>query len=143
MNFVTTMERAVPMHKYEVRLACLLLLGIGVCVGVQAGDEVRDRATLRGLKGVEVLIEDLPPQMVEDGLTAKQIQTDVELRLDREGALAFISAYQSGGPLAIVDCFGILSDDKIRCYFELGCEVKALGRGHIQRIKEQVRANVK
>jgi nucleotide sugar dehydrogenase len=46
----------------------------------------------------------------------------------------------AGGPLAIVDCFGILSDEKIRQYFQLGCEVKALGRGHIQRIKEEVRA---
>jgi nucleotide sugar dehydrogenase len=45
----------------------------------------------------------------------------------------------AGGPVAIVDCFGILDDDKIRQYFELGCEVKGLGRGHIQRIKEQVR----
>jgi UDP-N-acetyl-D-glucosamine dehydrogenase len=46
----------------------------------------------------------------------------------------------AGGPLAVIDCFGILSDDQIRRYFELGCEVKALGRGHIQRIKEQVRS---
>jgi nucleotide sugar dehydrogenase len=46
----------------------------------------------------------------------------------------------AGGPLAVIDCFGILSDDAIRRYFELGCEVKALGRGHIQRIKEQVRS---
>jgi len=38
-----------------------------------------------------------------------------------------------------IDCFGILDDAKIRRYFELGCEVKALGRGHIQRIKEEVR----
>jgi hypothetical protein len=45
----------------------------------------------------------------------------------------------AGGPLAVIDCFGILEDDKIRRYFELGCEVKALGRGHIQRIKEEVR----
>ncbi len=49
----------------------------------------------------------------------------------------------AGGPLAVIDCFGILSDEKIRRYFELGCEVKALGRGHIQRIKEQVRAKAK
>jgi hypothetical protein len=47
----------------------------------------------------------------------------------------------SGAPLAVIDCFGILSDEDIRTYFELGCEVKALGRGHIQRIKEQVRAD--
>jgi UDP-N-acetyl-D-glucosamine dehydrogenase len=44
-----------------------------------------------------------------------------------------------GHPVAIIDCFGILSDDKIQRYFELGCEVKGLGRGHIQRIKEKVR----
>lgn len=45
----------------------------------------------------------------------------------------------AGQPLAVIDCFGILPDDKIKRYFELGCEVKALGRGHIQRIKKEVR----
>jgi UDP-N-acetyl-D-glucosamine dehydrogenase len=45
----------------------------------------------------------------------------------------------AGAPLGVIDCFGILSDDKIRRYFELGCEVKALGRGHIQRIKKEVK----
>jgi nucleotide sugar dehydrogenase len=45
----------------------------------------------------------------------------------------------AGGTLAVIDCFGILDDERIRRYFELGCEVKALGRGHIQRIKEEVR----
>jgi hypothetical protein len=45
----------------------------------------------------------------------------------------------AGSPLAVIDCFGILNDATIRRYFELGCEVKALGRGHIQRIKEEVR----
>ena len=43
-----------------------------------------------------------------------------------------------GGPAAIVDCFGILNDNKIRRYFELGCEVKGLGRGHVKRIKDDV-----
>lgn len=46
----------------------------------------------------------------------------------------------AGGPLAVVDCFGILSDEKIRRYIELGCEVKGLGRGHIKRLKDGVRA---
>lgn len=46
----------------------------------------------------------------------------------------------AGKPLAVIDCFGILSDDEIRRYFELGCEVKALGRGHIQHIKKRVKA---
>jgi hypothetical protein len=45
----------------------------------------------------------------------------------------------AGGPIAIVDCFGLLDDNKIKRYFELGCEVKGLGRGHVKRIKDQVR----
>lgn len=45
----------------------------------------------------------------------------------------------AGHPLAVIDCFGILSDEKIRKYFELGCEVKGLGRGHVSRIKRSVR----
>ena len=45
----------------------------------------------------------------------------------------------AGGPLAVVDAFGILDDVRIRRYFELGCEVKALGRGHLARLKREVR----
>ena len=45
----------------------------------------------------------------------------------------------AGAPLAVIDCFGILDDAKIKRYFELGCEVKGLGRGHVKRIKDQVR----
>ena len=45
----------------------------------------------------------------------------------------------TGGPVAVIDCFGILDDDTIEKYFELGCEVKGLGRGHINRIKDKVR----
>ena len=47
----------------------------------------------------------------------------------------------TGRPAAIVDCFGVLDDKKIRRYFELGCEVKGLGRGHVKRIKDDVRQN--
>ncbi|MEA1878722.1 MAG: GDP-mannose dehydrogenase, partial [Bacteroidota bacterium] len=45
----------------------------------------------------------------------------------------------AGNPIAVIDCFGILSDDTIKEYFKLGCEVKALGRGHIQRLKKEVK----
>lgn len=44
----------------------------------------------------------------------------------------------TGRTAAVIDCFGILDDRKIRRYFELGCEVKGLGRGHLKRIKEEV-----
>jgi len=88
----------------------------------------------------------------QEGLTETKVQKD--LRLSLKGAEAVIFAVPhapylelepdnvarwAGAPLAVIDCFGILPDDKIRRYFELGCEVKALGRGHIQRIREEVR----
>ena len=84
----------------------------------------------------------------------KEIQIEQNLNKALKGAEAVIlavphSAYLDldpdkvvktiGQPAAIIDCFGILSDDRIRRYFQLGCEVKGLGRGHIQRIKEETR----
>jgi len=88
----------------------------------------------------------------QDDLANIQVQQDLASAL--KGAQAIILAVPhapylelepdkivewAGAPLAVIDCFGILDDEKIRRYFELGCEVKALGRGHIQRIKEEVR----
>jgi len=76
------------------------------------------------LKGVDALILAVPHQPY--------------LNLNPEDIVKW-----AGGPIAVIDCFGILNDDQIRRYFELGCEVKALGRGHIQRIKESVRGSRK
>jgi UDP-N-acetyl-D-glucosamine dehydrogenase len=49
----------------------------------------------------------------------------------------------AGGPLAVVDGFAILPDDKIRQYLQLGCEVRGLGRGHIARLKEELKRKPK
>jgi nucleotide sugar dehydrogenase len=54
--------------------------------------------------------------------------------LDPEAVLRMV-----GRPFAMVDCFNLLDDARIRRYFELGCEVKGLGRGHVKRIKDEVR----
>jgi len=69
----------------------------------------------------------------------QDIQIQQDLRSVLKGAEADEVVKWAGQPLAVIDCFGILTDEKIHRYFELGCEVKALGRGHIQRIKEGVR----
>jgi UDP-N-acetyl-D-glucosamine dehydrogenase len=74
----------------------------------------------RALRGVEVVVLAVPHQPY--------------VTLEPDAAVEM-----AGGPLAVIDCFGILSDEKIRRYFELGCEVKGLGRGHVQRIKKEVR----
>ncbi len=44
-----------------------------------------------------------------------------------------------GSPAVIVDCFALFTDAQIRDYFACGCEVKGLGRGHMKRLKEEVR----
>src|SRR5262249_21610567 len=50
-----------------------------------AADSPSDRATLRGLPGVHVIVEPLEPDIESLGLTKTQLQTDVELRLRQHG----------------------------------------------------------
>ncbi|MFH1120624.1 MAG: UDP binding domain-containing protein [Bacteroidota bacterium] len=84
-------------------------------------------------------------------LTESRVQKDLPATLKGAEAVIFAVPHSeylkltpddivkwAGQPLAVIDCFGILPDSAIRRYFELGCEVKALGRGHIQRIKKEV-----
>ena len=56
------------------------------------------------------------------------------LKLDPDEVFANV-----GKPFAIIDCFCMLTDEQIRRYFELGCEVKGMGRGHIRRLKDELR----
>ncbi len=62
------------------------------------------------------------------------VRHEAYLALDPDAMIAM-----TGRPVAVIDCFGILNDDHIRRYFELGCEVKGLGRGHVKRIKDTVK----
>jgi nucleotide sugar dehydrogenase len=82
--------------------------------------------------------KDLPAAMKDMEALILAVRHAPYLKLDPDEVVAW-----AGAPLSVIDCFGILSDSQIRRYFELGCEVKALGRGHIQRIKEDVRQKQK
>jgi nucleotide sugar dehydrogenase len=88
----------------------------------------------------------------QDGLAGLQVNQDLPNILQRADAVIFAVRHKpylelkpedvvkhTGRPVAVIDCFGILDDDQIRRYFELGCEVKGLGRGHVKRIKDEVR----
>jgi len=88
----------------------------------------------------------------QDKLDELRVEQDLELALHGTDAVIFAVRHKhyldldpdkvvetAGAPLAVIDCFGILDDAKIKRYFELGCEVKGLGRGHVKRIKDQVR----
>ena len=88
----------------------------------------------------------------QDKLSGLYIEQELKKALHGVNAVIFAVKHQpylhlnpdamvesAGGPVALIDCFGILDDPKIKRYFELGCEVKGLGRGHVKRIKDYVR----
>lgn len=88
----------------------------------------------------------------QEHLSEFSMTSDLEKALEGSDAVIFAVRHKpyleldpkevvrmAGGPLAVVDCFGILDDQQIEEYFELGCEVKGMGRGHINRIKDRVR----
>lgn len=88
----------------------------------------------------------------QDKLTELRIQPDLKEALKGADAVVLAVRHEAylkldpeevikmtGRPVAVIDCFGILDDAAIRRYFELGCEVKGLGRGHVKRIKDSVK----
>ena len=87
----------------------------------------------------------------QDRLQESMVQKDLKATLQGADAVVFAVRHKEyldlnpdqvvemiGGAAAIIDCFGILDDAKIQRYFELACEVKGLGRGHVKRIKDDV-----
>lgn len=88
----------------------------------------------------------------QNKLTELTLQKDLQKALPQADAVVFAVRHKeyldlepdkiiqsTGKPVAVIDCFGILDDEKIKRYLELGCEVKGLGRGHIRRMKDQIK----
>jgi hypothetical protein len=80
-------------HAYTLTSLCRAIIGLAVLwapIGLPALGRCADdgdfaRATLRGLQGVSLLIEDLPLEMARTGLTTQQLHTDVEEQLRHAG----------------------------------------------------------
>jgi hypothetical protein len=82
----------------------VLLVGLALFASplAQGADLALDRATLRGLTGVRVLVAPLKPEVERDGLTKRQLQTDVERRLHKAGIRVLTDLEREatpGGPL--------------------------------------------
>lgn len=88
----------------------------------------------------------------QEHLTNTRVEQDLSVALKGADAVILAARHEPylkllpddvvnmiGQPAAVIDCFGILDDDKIRRYLELGCEVKGLGRGHIKRLKDSLK----
>ena len=87
------------------------------------------------LKDLEVL-KDLNVALHDIDALVLAVRHEEYLNLNPEEIIK-----HAGKPIAVIDCFGILDDEKIKSYLKLGCEVKGLGRGHIRRLKEQVKSS--
>jgi hypothetical protein len=61
-----------------VKTPCLAAL---VAIACLASDTSMDRATLRGLKAVKVVVDPLGPELEREGLDANRLRGNIELRL--------------------------------------------------------------
>ncbi len=85
-----------------------------------------------GLKNIRVS-KDLKETLKETEVLILAVPHKQYLNLNPKDIVAW-----AGNPIAVIDCFGMLTDETIKEYFKLGCEVKALGRGHLQRMKKEL-----
>ena len=72
-------------RKKGLAILVVMILVILFVVPSWAVDGKSNRATLRGLKGIGVLVEQLPPEVENGGLSKNQLQKDVEAKLRAAG----------------------------------------------------------
>jgi hypothetical protein len=76
----------------------MAFLLLGLPVPTWPYDLPERQATLKGITAIRVLVEPLDPEAERDGLTTNQLQTDVELRLQKAGIKVTSSSAETGGP---------------------------------------------
>jgi len=94
----------------RIRIVTILVLVIALCgfiptSGYSSDNEI-NRESIRGIKGVHVLIEILGQDEIRDGLTADLILKDVELRLRKNGITVLTEAgmrIYPGNPLLYIN----------------------------------------
>ena len=86
--------------RFYTAFATLLLFS---AANARAADDEFGRLSLRGLKGVVVLVSPLPVEVEQNGLMASAIQTDVELRLRQAGIPILNSTRRSPALIVGVD----------------------------------------
>ena len=73
------------MHRTKLRWLQTVTALLLVAMPLLASDGSDNRQSLKGITALDVLIENLRPSEIADGLTKDQLQTDVEMRLRKAG----------------------------------------------------------
>ena len=63
----------------------VLVVALSLLHGIASAEVDQKVESLRGVKKLSVLVEDLNPDLEKDGVTKSQLQTDVEVRLRKAG----------------------------------------------------------
>src|SRR5262245_5021132 len=111
-----------------------LLLGLAVLCGILgvaggrswADDSELERATLRGLQGVDELVADLKPEVERAGLTRQQLQTAVEMQLRQAGIPLVTSAergHVAGKPFVAVQVHVVPRADGLLAAYAITVEL--------------------
>ncbi len=88
MNHLTALRSARLCGTFAFLMMLFLMPGKPLL----GSDDPTTKATLRGINGISVVVENLRPGETEDGLTVDKIQTDVELSLRKAGVKVIDSA---------------------------------------------------
>lgn len=74
-------------HRPTVQVSAILSLAALLCLTAVtwASDSPENRASLKGIQAVQVVVEQIKPDAEQDGLTRSDLQADVELRLRQAG----------------------------------------------------------
>jgi len=106
------------MHR-TVAAVCLTFVSLSAISS--ASDTEYTRRTLKGIKAVGVIVEELRKE-VPSGLTKRQLQTDVELRL-RKAGITVISSNQEAAPYLYVRVNSIQLPNSIQYVYAVGVEL--------------------
>ena len=102
------------------RLTLALSIALVICPCASFGaDTSTERETLQGLKGFKVVIEELPPAAIADGLTVDQLRIDVELRLRKAG----VPVTTTGRPFLYINVYPVKRKDDVYVY---SCRVEVM-----------------
>lgn len=96
---------------------CVLLTAAALTLG-GAGDAALDRATMRGLKGLHVVLDPVAPELEKEGASADALRSYLEKRLRESGvpidrastefvALRLTSVRAARGPFAVAMTIGL------------------------------------
>ena len=100
------------------------LLGTAGAVMANAADTQMDRATLKGLRGLKVMVVQEEPDVEQAGLSKSSIQTDVELTLRLAG---FPVLNGSADPFLLVGAY-VLTDSSGLLRYSLTVQVYQLAQ---------------